>query len=85
MRFIDAEKALYPITMLCRLALVSRAGYYAWSRWRPSPRAQADAALTEEIRTIHAKSRQTYGAPRVHAQLHAAGQRVRRKTKRGRC
>jgi len=79
MRFIDAEKASYPITMLCRLVDVSRAGYYAWSCRHPSQRTQADAALTEEIRTIHAKSRQTYGVPRVHASLRANGRRVSRK------
>jgi transposase InsO family protein len=79
MRFIDAEKACYPVTMLCRLVDVSRAGYYAWSRRRPSPRAQADAALTEEIRTIHTKSRQTYGVPRVQATLRENGHRVSRK------
>ena len=43
------------------------------------PRAQADAVLTEEIRRIHAKSRQTYGVPRVHAALGLTGRRVSRK------
>jgi transposase InsO family protein len=79
MRFIDAEKAAYPITMLCRLVDVSRAGYYAWSQRGPSQRRQADAALAAAIRVIHTQSRQTYGVPRVHATLHAQGQRVSRK------
>jgi putative transposase len=79
LRFIDAEKAAYPITMLCRLVDVSRAGYYAWSRRPPSQRTQADAALTEEIRAIHATSRHTYGVPRIHATLRDQGQRVSRK------
>jgi transposase InsO family protein len=79
MRFIDAKKAWYPVAMLCRLVDVSRAGFSAWSCRRPSPRAQADAALTEEIRTIYRKSRQTYGVPRVHAALGATGRRVGRK------
>jgi len=79
MRFIDAEKATYPVTLLCRLVDVSRAGYYVWCRRRPSPRAAADATLTEEIRAIHARSRRTYGAPRVQAQLRAQGRRVGRK------
>jgi len=35
----------------------------------PSARAVADAALLEQIRDIHARSRGTYGAPRVHAEL----------------
>jgi len=79
MRFIDAEKAHYPIAMLCRLVDVSRAGYYAWLRREPSPRAQADAALTEAMRAIHSKSRQTYGVPRLHAALREQGHRVSRK------
>jgi putative transposase len=79
LRFIDAQKACYPVVMLCRLVGVSRAGYYAWCGRSPSPRAQADAALTEEIQRIHAKSRQTYGVPRVHAALAESGRRVGRK------
>jgi putative transposase len=79
MRFIDAEKACYPITMLCRLVDVSRAGYYTWLRRTPSARAQADAELIDAIRAIHHKSRQSYGVPRVHAELRANGQRVSRK------
>jgi putative transposase len=42
-------------------------------------RAQADAALTQQIGTIHARSRETYGAPRVHAELAAQGTLVGRK------
>ena len=78
-RFITAEKAHYPITMLCRVVGVARAGYYAWSKRGVSPRGQRDAELATEIRLIHAQSRQTYGAPRVHAALRACGQRVGRK------
>ena len=65
--------------MLCRVIGVSRAGYYAWSKRGLSQRAQGDADLTAEIRIIHAKSRHTYGSPRVHATLRACGQRVGRK------
>jgi len=79
MRFIDVEKAAYPIRLLCRVVGVSRAGYYAWARRGPSRRATADAALTEEIRRIHSTSRQTYGSPRIHAALCAQGTRVSRK------
>jgi len=77
-RFIHAEKATYPVAVLCRALEVSRAGYYAWACRGVSTRAQADAALTQQIRTIHAASRGTYGAPRVHAELRASGQRVGR-------
>jgi putative transposase len=68
-RFIAAEQACHPIALLCRVLGVSRSGYYAWRRRPPSARTGTNAALTQTIRQIHAKSRGTYGAPRVHAEL----------------
>jgi putative transposase len=44
---------------MARVLGVSRAGYYAWVDRPPSAHAQADAALLERIRTVHAASRQT--------------------------
>ena len=67
--FIDAEKATYPVSMLCRVMKVSRSGYHAWKDRPPSKRARENAALTERIREIHHRSRETYGYPRVHAEL----------------
>jgi len=77
--FIDAEKAHYPLRILCRALKVSRAGYYAWRRRPPSKRAQNDVRLAVMIRAAHEKSRKTYGSPRVHAELHAQGIAVSRK------
>jgi putative transposase len=48
---------------------VSSSGFYAWRTRPPSARAQADAALTTQIQTIHTASRGTYGAPRIQAEL----------------
>jgi hypothetical protein len=57
------------VAVACRVLRVSASGYYQW-RGRPlSARARADQALTVQIREIHAYSRGTYGAPRVHAEL----------------
>ncbi len=78
-RFIDAEKANYPVSALCRVLKVSRSGYYAWRDRLPSKRARANAALTERIREIHHRSRETYGYLRVHAELRALGERCNRK------
>lgn len=72
-RFISAEKAAHPLTLLCRVLRVSRSGYYAWRCRPPSHRVQADAVLTTQIRQIHATSRGTYGSPRVQAALQATG------------
>ncbi len=74
-RFIQAEKAAYPVTILCRVLHIARSGYYAWARRGVSARATADKALSDQITLIHARSRHTYGAPRVHAALRASGVR----------
>ena len=81
MRFalIDAEKAKYPLAVLCAALEVSRSGYYAW-KGRPAPaRANADEQLGVEIAAIHRRSRATYGSPRVHAELRAKDRRVGKK------
>ncbi len=72
-RLIEAEKADYPVSLLCRVLKVSRSGYYAWLHRPLSRRSVEDAALTERIRGIHERSRRTYGYPRVHAELRALG------------
>jgi putative transposase len=78
-RFIAAEKADYPISLLCRVLGVSRSGFHAWQRRPPSDRELADAWLVERIRGIHTESRQTYGARRVHRALRHRGVHVGRK------
>ncbi len=71
--FIDAERACLPVALLCRMLGVSRSGYYAWRERPPSRRSRQDAVLTEKIRDVHERSRETYGYPRVHAELRALG------------
>src|SRR6185369_14653474 len=77
--FIDAEKALYPITRMCFLLAVSRAGFYAWIDRPPSARTLEDGRLAVQIHAAHERSRQTYGSPRLHAELQATGAFVGRK------
>lgn len=79
---IEAEKADFPIAFACRVFEVSTSGFYDWRRRQhdPSPRARADAALTETIIEVHRQSRGIYGSPRVHAELKLGmGIRVGRK------
>ena len=54
---------------------VSVSGYYAWQKRPSSERSRLNQQLVAQIKTVHADSDQTYGSPRVHAQLRAQGQR----------
>lgn len=77
--FVEAEKAHYPVTKLCEMLGVSRSGFYA-SQTRPeSERARQDRRLSVLIGEAHARSRKTYGSPRIHAELRAQGVHVGRK------
>ncbi len=76
---MNANQANYGIATMCRVLAVSASGYYAWRQRPPSARARADAGLTSRIGTIHQYSRGTYGAPRIHEELLAAGLHVGRK------
>ena len=76
---MKANQGRYPIYTMCRLLGVSSSGYHAWKDRPLSKRAIADAALTEKIRAIHSRSRETYGMPRIHAELTHEGFQVSRK------
>jgi putative transposase len=58
---------------MCRVLGVSASGYYARQKRPPSARARADGELSAQIAAIHQCSRATYGAPRIHEELLAAG------------
>lgn len=77
--FIEAEKAKFPIAILCETLGIARSGFYAWRSRGPSKAASSDARLAIEIRLAHKKSRAIYGSPRVHKELAADGHRVGRK------
>jgi putative transposase len=63
----------FTVTLMCRVLGVSRAGFYAAERRVPGSRAQYNEVLSAVIRAIHKTSRQTYGSPRVHREVRAAG------------
>ena len=68
-RIIQAEKASYPVEVLCRVLTVARSGYYAWRPEKTGPREQENQVLVEQIRKEYKTSRQTYGSPRIWAAL----------------
>ena len=70
---MSANQTVFPIAVMARVLGVSRSGFHAWRHRPPSAYETADKALLKRVRTIHDSSRQTYGAPRVHAELRARG------------
>jgi putative transposase len=73
---------------MCRVLRVSPSGFYAWRERPPSPRAQQDAVILQQLRVCHARSDGTYGAPRLIADLrdlaiHVGQKRVARLMKAG--
>ena len=73
-RFIRDHARQFSVERMCRVLHVSRSGYYAWRRRRPSARARANQRLLVEIRSIHAKkNHDTYGSPRMHEELRHRG------------
>jgi putative transposase len=78
-RFVAAKKAEHSVKTMCRVLGVSRSGFHAWEQRPACERELSDRRLIEQIRRVHARSRGTYGARRVHAALRHQGVRVGRK------
>ena len=82
-RCVDAQKAAgFPVAAACTAAGVTRSAYYAWTgraAQGPSDHDREEARLVGEIRRVHARSRGTYGVPRVTAELRRRGWAVNHK------
>jgi putative transposase len=76
---MSANQATFPIAVMARVLGVSESGFHAWRQRPASARSVADKMLLKRVRTIHASSRETYGVPRVHAELRAGGEKHGRK------
>ena len=78
-RFVSDHADEYGVKRMCTVLKVSRSGYYDWKKRPPSAHATRDAELETLICEIHQRSRTTYGAPRVHAELRRLDQRCAKK------
>jgi len=74
--FIKRHADVHAVTRLCEVLGVSRSGYYDWRKRKISQRGQENRSLVSRIRTIHSQVMETYGSPRMHAELVAQGQSV---------
>ena len=70
---ITRHRGEFELRLMCRVLEVSPSGYYAALKRPPSWHALIDEVLMAHVRIIHADSGETYGAPRVHQELQAAG------------
>ncbi len=66
----------YPLPLIRRIMKVSASGFYAWLDRPLSERAREEMRLEVEIKAAHKRTRQTYGAERLHHELAEHGVRV---------
>ena len=66
---IEVERAQHPVSLLCGVLGVTRGGFYAWKGRGRSRRSLADEQLSMLIAKVHSESLETYGVPRIHAEL----------------
>ncbi len=68
---MKAHVKTWTVKEMAELLGVSRSGYYRYSQRKPSRRQQENEKLLTMIWQIFLQSRQTYGSPRIHAELKA--------------
>jgi putative transposase len=77
--FIERNKLVWPISVQCRVLLVSISGYHEHLSRRldiAQRRHLSDEALLVHISAVYAENRAAYGWPRIWRQLHGQGIRV---------
>lgn len=77
--FIKEHRGQWTVSLMAQVLGVSLSGLYDWLKRGKSKRAREDEVLTEKIVMFHCGSRCTYGSPRIHKDLQAAGHQVGRK------
>ena len=70
---MKANQSQFPTRNLCETLKVSTSGYYDWQDRPLCERVKANATLTVRIRQAHQVSDETYGMPRIRAELADAG------------
>lgn len=72
-QLVKSNQAKYRIVTICKTLGVSASGYYAWLSREPSPRRRSDITIGDQVEAIHRRSRNTYGRPRIQAELKEHG------------
>lgn len=74
--FIKHHRHRWPVKIMCRVLKVARSGFYAWLNRQVSRHAARRLELASRIQAVHARSRGTYGSPRIHRVLREEGEQV---------
>lgn len=70
---MQQQSVTWTIEDMAKTLGVSRSGYYQFCRRSPSRREVENKELLREIRQVFQRSRETYGSPRIHAELKGQG------------
>jgi putative transposase len=72
--FMQSHEEKFSIERMSKMLGVSRSSYYSFTKRIPSKRNLDEERLLLKIRKIYEASRQTYGSPRIHAELKDQGE-----------
>src|SRR6185437_2640389 len=77
--FVQAHVGRWKITTMCRVLMVSKAGYYAWRKRPLCERRKRDSDLRFHVVAFHCASFKRYGSRPILHDLRGIGERVGRK------
>jgi putative transposase len=77
--FMKAHKNEFSIERMSKVFVVSRSGYYAYAKRKPSHQELENERLLLKIKKSHQQSRQTYGSVRIYKDLREDGETCSRK------
>lgn len=69
---------LFPVEKMASVLKVSKSSYYYWQGQKAGKWEQTNAPILDQIQSIHASSKKTYGSPRISRELHKRGWMVSR-------
>ncbi len=76
---MDKHKKTYSVGKICKYLKVSRNSYYHWKSVKLAKKKDSRrTVLVNEIKRIFNDSRQTYGSPRIQAELEKLGYKISR-------
>jgi len=71
--YMKENRDRYRLQSMCKVLKVSKSGYYAWKRRRPSNRQRENMELLRNIQEIYRQRRRVYGSPRITNELNEQG------------